>query len=187
VTIGGDTYNALYDSAGTLVTAGNDFTLYVPNSNNSDGAAGATLVEDIQTQVVTYLEYNLMDLNLQTNGTQSGAFQNGLNGAPVNKTTERGEDISFYAVLPWSQVTIDSIRDASDTLIQVTDITTPTYYAAFTYQGTTYTASIVTDTSSGKKNIKFNALTSRGATTSVTMNRINIRAGLPGGGTKALP
>jgi hypothetical protein len=184
VSIGGDLYNALYDSSNNLVTPGNDFTLYVPQSANTEEFLNG-LVQDVQTHNISLSEFNLMDLDIVTTGPQSGNFLNGTTGNPVSKTTERGEDISFYAVLPWSNVTVDKIVDASGVDLPVNDTATGTYYNIFTYQGSTYTFTIVTHQPSGKKNIKMNVQTSRGAA-SVTIRRIFIRPGTPSGGTKVL-
>jgi hypothetical protein len=182
VVIAGSPYTAHREtSQNALVTAGNDFSLYLPNSVNTDGTAGAMLTQDQQIVIVPFLEYNLMDLGLLTNGLQSVEGT----GAPVNKNTERGSNLDFYAVIPWSQITIDSIEETPGNRISVNDILTPVYYGAFSYQGTTYTLSIVNGLL-GKKNVHLDVQTSYGSAVTTTIHRIWIRPGVAGGGTKAL-
>lgn len=182
VTIAGTVYIAYLDPVplGTpLVTPGNDFTLYVPNSTNTDGVAGVLAVEDKQTIIVPTAELNLMDLGLSTAGLQGPSAGT---GAPVSKTVERGDDLTFHAVIPWSQVTVAAIEKTLGVRTDVNDIITPTYYGAFTYEGTTYTLSIVNGLS-GSKNVRMIADTSYGATVTSDIYRIWIRPGVAGGGT----
>lgn len=182
VDIAGSQYIAYVDTVGTLVTSGNDFTLYLPNSANSDGPAGVTAVQDRQMIIIPPIEANLMDLGLSTNGLQGPSAGT---GAPVSKNVERGDTITFHAVIPWSQVTIDSIEKTENNRTAVNDTDTSTYYGAFDYQGTTYSLSIVNGLG-GAKNVKMSVQTSYGSTVTTTIHRIWIRPGVPVGGPKAL-
>lgn len=175
VDIAGSRYTAYLATVAAPVTPGNDFTLYLPNSANSDGPLGVTAVQDRQTIIVPYLEVNLMDL-----GPKNGLQEITGTVVPISKNVERGDAITFYAVIPWNQVTIDSIEKTPGIRTAINNGST--YYNAFVYEGTTYTLSIVPGLN-GTKNVKMVVQTSYGSTVSTTIHRIWIRLGTPGIGT----
>jgi len=136
VAIGPDNYNAILDT-NSYVTIGSDFTLYVPQNQNTDGTGSTDLVESYPSAVIPV--FNLMDLGLNsTPQTATGT------SASVNKNMERFTYIDLYAYFPLSSgntFVIDSITKTAGPLpLSVSLGTYPSnLYQSFTYQGYTFT------------------------------------------------
>lgn len=179
VTIAGSVYVAYREptSLNSKVTVGNDFSLYVPETNgNTDGVASAEAVEELESITIPYQEFNFMDLEVKLVSAGS-SFTNGTTGASVSKRVERGDAIVFYAALPWQSTTVYGIEHPLATLIAVDDMITPTYYNAFLYNGSTYIFTMINV--GGTQFVRLRVTTSYAATITTTIEKIRIRTGLP--------